>query len=87
MQSFYRILMWQYATYFVLAVLTGFSLWGHDGWLSALISKEHVPLVIGFVVSVVIVQFLGNIWHELVEINDQLAGRSPELHKIFRTGQ
>lgn len=70
----------------LLAGLFAGSALDRGAWPASWIHGAEVPLLLWLIVSA-LVYFGGNICHELFEINDQLAGRSVELHEALRGGQ
>ena len=84
MQGFTQILRWQMGMYFISAALAGWALLGQDGWLSGYLTPSSTTLVAVILLVVSVTHFLGNILHELYEINDQLAGRAKEFRDVIR---
>ncbi len=76
---FKRILIWQ---------LGGFVFGGaFIGWSVGNLEQADAAIAVGLGALVTAVSYwVANILHELVEINDQLAGRSPEFGKLIGGG-
>ena len=71
-----QLVAWKYVFFFLAGALIGVALFGRPGWMI-----KHINLaLLGFGVIITAIAYYGTvICHELYEINDQLAGRSPEL--------
>ncbi len=79
MRMFQRIQIAQWVGYF----FTGFFI----GWSLIYLEPADAAIAVGLGALVMAVSYwVANILHELVEINDQLAGRSPEFGKLMGGG-
>ncbi len=77
-------LAWLIAVGAVSAYLVSTQVFGTEGWLSGRIDHDDAVVILLAVIATAGVHILGNIWHEVAELNDQLAGRSPEFHTLLR---
>ena len=69
-------IIWQFGLFFVIAIILG-SWWGDE------LGTESAVVMLVAVIAVAATFFGSNITHELREVNDQLAGRSPEFHEFL----
>ncbi len=76
---FKRILIWQTGGFFFGGVFIG--------WSVVNLEQADAAIAVALGALVIAVSYwAANILHELVEINDQLAGRSPEFGKLIGGG-
>lgn len=77
LKTFRQLTRWQTAIYFCAVVIGGLSL-NYTGF------KESLGTLAILLVVVAVNQYIPMLVNELYEINDQLAGRSPEFHEILK---
>ena len=74
LKAFRQLLAWQTSLMLLAGVLLAMALFGPWGW-----GTQNL-ILLGIIGLIVAVAYFGSIvCHELSEINDQLAGRSPEF--------
>ena len=87
-KAFRQLTAWRTGFMLFAGVLLGMEVFGPWGWLADHIDLETQNLILlGIIALIVAVAQFGTIvCHELYEINDQLAGRSPELKEWLGKG-
>ncbi len=80
LKSFRQLTRWQTAIYFCAAMIGGLSI-NYMGF------KESLGTLSILLMVAAANQYLPMLINELYEINDQLAGRSPEFQEILKRGQ
>ncbi len=81
LKAFRQLNAWQTGLMLFAGVLLGMEIFGPWGWLADYIDLETQNLILLGIIALIVAvaQFCTIVCHELYEINDQLAGRSPEL--------
>ncbi len=81
LKGFRQLTAWQTGLMLFAGVLFGLALFGPWDWLARYVDLGTQNLILmGIIALIVAVAYFGTVvCHELYEINDQLAGRSPEL--------
>jgi len=82
LKAFRKLTAWQTGLMLFAGVLLGMEIFGPWGWLET----QNVILLGIIALIVAVAQFGTTVCHELYEINDQLAGRSPELKEWLGKG-
>ena len=84
MAGFRRIFYWQIAIYGITGWILGAMMFRDGELLYSRIAMSEATLIVLGVLVIAITHFLGNVLHELQEINDQLAGRSTEFKDLVQ---